>query len=365
MIFTKEDEKLFGIYDGQRYQGTAKVPQFEELIENATKRHESLRDINIDDSFNAPLGVIYNPATGDVSLKYSHPYLKDGSKEQKGYHVCDGTEYAYKQVCNLLGIPSDYLDSLYARGLTQVAADTVRALSQDSRRRGRFEGQRVLRFGDRVEAVVSKKYDNNFPTCNILEVVKDTIDLNRWVPNQAFISNSRFHMRMVDFDNPVTINGDRNFIGITIDNSDIGKSALNLRVYWYRYACKNGLVVAGKGGVLYRQVHLGKAFDADAISEFKCALTSDIDYLRTLGAKQIEDAQKRMMSLQEMRAILENKSYGLRNDDIDNIISIATTQYAPTKWGLINGITENAKIYSLTDRIAQESVAGQLLAKAM
>ena len=364
MIFTKEDEKLMGIYDGQRYQGTEKVPGFEDLIQNAYERHESLRDINIDDSFNAPLGVIYDPSTGDVSLKYAHPYLKDGSKEQKGYHVCDATEYAYKQTCNLLGIPSDYLDSLYSRGLTTLAADTVRSLSQDSRRRGRFDGQRILRFGDRVEAVVSKKYDNNFPTCNMLEILKDTVNLEKYVPNQAFISNSRFHIRMVDFETPEYVNGDKVSVGFTVDNSDIGKSALRVQFFIYRFACMNGIVKVAKGGTLYKQVHLGRAFDSDAIGAFKAAF-DDIETLRSTSIKQIADSQSRMMSYTEMRAILENKSYGLRNEDIDNIIDIATKQYSPTKWGLINGITENAKIYSLTDRISQEVVAGQILAKAM
>lgn len=364
MIFTKEDEKLFGIYDGQRYQGTAKVPQFEELIENATKRHDSLRDISIDDSFNAPLGVVYDPVTQDVSLKYAHPYLKDGSKEQKGYHVADATEYAYKQACTLLGIPADYLNSLYARGLTALAADTVRSLSQDSRKRGRFDGQRVLRFGNRVEAVVSKKYDNNFPTCRMLEEMKSAVDMERYIPNQAFISNSRFHIRMVDFENPEYINGDKVSVGFTVDNSDIGKSALRVQFFIYRFACMNGIVKVAKGGTLYKQIHLGRAFDADAITAFKSAF-ADIEELRRTSMKQIADSMNRMMSLAEMRAILENKSYGLTNDAIDNIIDIASKQYSPTKWGLINGITENAKIYSLSDRISQEVVAGQILAKAM
>lgn len=362
MIYTKEDERLLTL-NSERMVGTDNI-NYRNLVESAHKRHNSLRDIRIDETFNAPLGVIYNPITQDISLKYAHPYLKDGSKEQKGYHTCDATEYAYKQTCNLLGIPSDYLDSLYTRGLTNLAADSVRSLSQDSRARGRFDGYRVLRYGDTVEAVVSKKFDNNFPTCDMLEVLEKTVDMEKYVPNQAFISNSRFHIRMVDFDNPEYVNGDKVSVGFTVSNSDIGKAALRVQFFIYRFACKNGIVRISKGGTLYRQAHIGKAFDADAIEEFKAAF-SDIEELRRTSLQQIADAQNRMMSIKEMRSLLENKSYGFTNDAIDNIIKITESKYWGTKWGLINGITENAKIYSLTDRLNHEAVAGNILARAM
>jgi hypothetical protein len=82
----------------------------------------------------------------------------------------------------------------------------------------------------------------------------------------------------------------------------------------------------------------------------------------------IAAAQSRMMSEGEMQRILETarkNNCPMSDKTRDNIIDLAQQRYGRTKWGLINGITEEAQKFSLDDRIAYETWGGNLLQMAI
>ena len=51
----------------------------------------------------------------------------------------------------------------------------------------------------------------------------------------------------------------------------------------------------------------------------------------------------------------------LSDDSMTKVISMMTEKYSPTRWGLINSITEVAQDFTLERRVELEKIAGDLL----
>lgn len=286
----------------------------------------------------------------------------------------DVTKYALGQAANVWGIPSRYIIDLYDKDLGNLAVKNINTLNQYNKAHDRHMHGKMLVSEGVTEAVVSERFALNFPVCDIMQTIKDNVDLDRYVPNQAYLSKSKFHMRFVDFDNKVKVGGEDMSVGFTVDSSDVGKSALKVQFFLYKFACKNGLVIVGKSnqggrmaGTLYCQKHLGEAFDSESIDRFKASF-DNVELLRQKGLDMIANAQTRMMSEGEMMRILETarkNNCPMSDKTRDNIINLAEERYGRTKWGLINGITEEAQRFTLEDRIAFETWGGNLLQMAI
>jgi hypothetical protein len=51
----------------------------------------------------------------------------------------------------------------------------------------------------------------------------------------------------------------------------------------------------------------------------------------------------------------------LSDDHVDKVVELMQTTYTPSKWGLINSITQVAQEHSLERRLELESIAGEML----
>ena len=52
----------------------------------------------------------------------------------------------------------------------------------------------------------------------------------------------------------------------------------------------------------------------------------------------------------------------IRLNLIETFVELMEVKYAPTRWGLINGITEIAQDFTLETRLQLEEIAGEMLA---
>lgn len=312
-----------------------------------------------------------------VNAKESLPlYISGGSDPKLTFRTGIGRErmnldmsrYAFQQACGVWGIPTPYLEKLFTTpGLEQLGEMNIRELTQhrfDASQGNPFEGQMVLASDGVAEAVLSDKYCMDFPVFSVLDTMKGCVDFDRYTPNQAYLSKSKFHIRFVDFDSPADVGGEKMSVGFTVDSSDIGKSSLKVRFFLYKFACQNGIVRIGQGGTLYSQRHLGNAFGEDDIDEFRHAFEK-VAELREDGLALIREAQKKSLSMKEMDAILDTarkNNVSVTPKERAKIIDLAEQVYGRTRWGLINGITEVAQQHSLDERLAHETWAGVLLA---
>ena len=298
----------------------------------------------------------------------SDPKLTFRTGIERNREALDMSRYAFQQACGCWGIPSPYMEKLFTTpGLEQLGELNIREMTRnrfDSSTANPFEGQMVLASDGVAEAVLSDKYCMDFPVFSVLDTMKGCVDFDRYTPNQAYLSKSKFHIRFVDFDHPAEVGGEKMSVGFTVDSSDIGKSSLKVRFFLYKFACQNGIVRIGQGGTLYSQRHLGNAFGEDDIDEFRHAFEK-VAELRESGLELIREAQKKSLTVKEMEAILDTcrkNNVSVSPKERENIIDLAKARYGMTRWGVINGITEVAQQHSLDERLAHETWAGVLLA---
>lgn len=307
----------------------------------------------------------------NVNTKAAKPLFMDRDRRlviaRKGRAniATDVSDYAFAQACSIVGVPSAYMRSLYDKGMDELVDRNWREMLKYRMENNQpMNGQIALTSEGVCEALVSNRYSFGFQTPEVLETIRECMPKN-YIPNQAYLSKGKMHMRFIDFDNPEYVNGEKMSVGFTVSTSDIGKSALVVRFFLYKFACKNGIVMAAKGGTLYRQSHIGEPFTADNIARFKDAF-QDIEDLREESLSLIVSSQNRMMSEGEMRHILDTcrkHNISISEKEADKIISLAEERYGRTKWGVINGITEVAQAHTLDTRIDYETFAGHLLRK--
>lgn len=274
----------------------------------------------------------------------------------------DISQYAAGQLGSMLGIPVSYLSSLFERDLNELAVHNVKELVKLKD----FSGTKVMKWGDSTEAILSDKFNMNFPIPQVLETVRDSVDLKRYMPNQAFLSKGRCHLRFVDFETPVYINDEKLSVGFTVDSSDIGQSSLRVQFFIYKFSCMNGIVKIANGGTLFRQAHLGSSLNEHAIEMFRQSF-SDIELLRNSAVEEIKNCQKKMLSEKEMEIILDScrkNNVSVSEKEKGNIIELVGSRYGKTRWGVINAITEVAQNHTLENRLNYEIWAGRLLSAA-
>ncbi len=283
--------------------------------------------------------------------------------------ISDVSNHAFGQACDYIGVPAQYMKKCYERGLDDLVSINIDRQLQAKAGLpdglNYFSNLIALESEGVCEAFVTNKYNFGFQTPEVLETIKEYMP-ETYLPNQAYLSKQRLHIRFIDFDHPEYVGGEKMSVGFTVGTSDIGKSALQVRFFLYKFACQNGIVSGSRGGILYKQKHIGDTFDTDNIMAFRECF-NDIALLREEGLELIRASQNRLMSESEMAAILDTcRKYACNIGETEKtlIIALANERYGHTKWGLINGITEVAQSHTLDTRLAYESWAGRLLQSA-
>ncbi len=345
-IISANEETLFDL------RGTRKII-FDNLIQESARIRDTFTRVKVDGTAKKPL---YMDSNKNIVIARS---------SRAALHK-DVSEYAFGQACQYIGVPAPYMKKCYEQGLDDLVEENIKRQLKfkESQPEGLdvFSNLIALESEGVCEAFVTNKYSFGFQTPEVLETIKECMP-EKYQPNQAYLSKQRCHIRFIDFDNPEDVNGEKMSVGFTVGTSDVGKSALQVRFFIYKFACKNGIVSGSKGGVLYRQTHIGEPFTLDNIAAFRKSF-QDIELLREEGLELIKASQTRLMNEKEMNQILDacrKNACNIGEKERTQIIDLARNRYGHTKWGLINGITEVAQNHTLDTRLAYEVWAGRLL----
>ncbi len=271
------------------------------------------------------------------------------------------TQTAFEQYCNTVGVPAGYAQKCFDSGLGELAVENLDRWAMMN-----LPGEMKIRsYGEDndVYACVSTRF-TSLSNSRVFDLLSESVDFSRYQCNQAFLSPEKMHLRFVDF-TPLPI-GDRMFAGFTVSNNEIGRGALSVKFFLYRFACKNGLVKAEKGGTMFSQKHIGLTSEDEL--EFMASF-NDIETLKENSVSQILAAQKRNLSFKEMEMYLERVRKELH---LGKVLTIGERpaqewiedEFGPNLWGVVNFITQKAQEYSLDDRVDMETYAGRLLAAA-
>lgn len=277
------------------------------------------------------------------------------------HRVMGMNRHAMSQLCNKLGVPIRYLEKCIDAGMLDLASDNVNSWLQDYNK-----NMFIRAYDGKIRGILSDRY-MTLDTPNIMEVIASVVDSSDYTTKGYFLSPERFHARIVQ-NTMMNIAGEDLFAGIQIDSSDVGRSTLQVRFMIFKQVCTNGLTISKGGGVLFEQRHIGISVD-DFYSEFKESM-SRIPILMENAKELIGEARNdngkfnvAHFSESEMKDFVERMKLKTRLSDesVNKVISMMTEKYSPTRWGLINSITEVAQDFTLERRVELEKIAGDLL----
>lgn len=278
-------------------------------------------------------------------------YKPVGGKER----ISDISEFAFTQLCSRVGVPASYIKKCFESGKTELALQNFISWS------GNTDKCFMVRELDGVvRAVLSDNY-KAFDSYKVIRTLKYTVNKNIYQPNQAFLSEDRFHIRYINFTPLDVPDSSKLYAGFTVSSSDVGRGSLNIKYHLYRAVCRNGMAISKAGGTLYKQSHIGSNMDGGKIEEFQRAF-QDVGILNDRAVDAIIKSSEKKLGAWELKMFLERARRELHlskksQERMDELISI----YGKTEYGVLNSITELAQDFSLDTRIEMETFAGNVL----
>jgi hypothetical protein len=300
------------------------------------------------------------------------------------------TSTAHDQIASWLEIPRKYYDRLLVDHLDMLIAN-VNGLFE------REPGTRMVRTLDgKCRAFMSDRYrrlDNDEVLASVLphvlgagkagarshEVIRSVITENQMALTVVFTDPSlRQNLGK-------TARGDADDIvipGFRIENSEIGKSSLKSRGFFYRTYCKNGCVFGADGEFSFQRNHAGAKLSADMerivlTDETRRAADAALllelrDMINAIGnpdvtmkwADQLRAAKTGDTIVKPIAAIEQlAKACGLLESEKDTALENLIAEADYSRFGAMNAITAIANQESVSyDRALElEEIGGSLL----
>lgn len=269
------------------------------------------------------------------------------------------SEHALGQICAKLGVPKKYIERC-------LKEDPILATENINSWLETYDKGLFIRcHDDNIRGVLSPKY-SVFDTPDILKGLSDVYDFSDFTVKGSYVSPERFHARIVmprTLDIPME---DDLMPGIQIDSSDVGRSILTVKFLIYKQVCTNGLVVSTGGGVLFSQKHIGISSN-EFVSEFKRSI-ENIPMLIEHSEELISEAKSNSLGTlqkEQMLTYIEDlqKKANIPEESAKRVMNIVKSEVygAPTRWTLINALTQEAQNFTLEKRLEVENFAGKLL----
>ena len=267
----------------------------------------------------------------------------------------DMTEYALSQQCAKIKVPVTYIKNCFNQGMGHLASRNM----NDWINVYKDKALLVRTYDGVIRGILSDRY-SKLDSQDVLEMLGE----HRWTSQLkvvgSYLSEDRFHVRMV-VPEKLSIAQDDLYVGLQIDNSDIGMASLSVKLLVYKQVCTNGLVVGKEEGVLFGRRHIGITFN-DFREQICFRMNSFGDLTEKVVAIINQNKAVRLNSLEIGKRLNRVKQVlGLGKEELEKLNDLINDRYGMTNWGLINGLTEIAQDYTLDKRIEIEKYASHLL----
>ncbi len=150
--------------------------------------------------------------------------------------------------------------------------------------------------------------------------------------------------------------------GIRIGNSEVGVRSVICHALVWRMVCANGLMAWGKGQELFKKVHRGR-FEPEQVSENLAVAISDslesaddlLDKIAASVSEAVSDIEAVIERIVKRRSLSQTFAAAMVG------VMISEPDYYGSLFGLVNAMTQSAKIYSGDRRVQIEQEAARLL----
>lgn len=274
------------------------------------------------------------------------------------------TRWSASQLWNRYGIPVLYALKCLNKNHAELLETNVSTWMLEDNIPAMFRLYDDLDGNTSVRGIVSEHYAK-FDAPDIVKCLAKNEKLAKnFSPRSYYLDPERMHIRFVA-NQMMDVKGEDLYVGIMSDSSDVGKMAVNLRLFVLNMSSKNAIILP-TGGMTYRQVHRGKSEDgfADDISGVINAIPTMEESVKIVIKACKDKALKAIIDIEKDKdaALNFSKKYGFDQKTVQKAIDILSTgKYGSTVWGFVNALTEAAETLELERRIAAEKAAGSLL----
>lgn len=275
------------------------------------------------------------------------------------------TSWSMAQLSTKLGMPAGYAEKCIQSNHADLAAENVNTWLTDQKpgKRKKSVDYFVREYDGSVDAVLTPNY-TAFDAPQILDTIEKTLNIPDYHMVGSYVSHERLHVRMIQ-DKLLSIPGEDLYPGISIDSSDVGRTAFNVNFFIWKKICTNGMCIAKIGGQLYHQRHMGIT-----VREVRQELTANLTMIPQLIVKAeniIKAAQKNVVNIADEKAFQKmvaeiRRAAAMSEDEAKDVIKLAQTHYDLSLWGIGNAMTLKAQDYELDKRIVIENAAGRIIA---
>lgn len=266
------------------------------------------------------------------------------------------TKHSLSQLCAKIGMNKTYYNTCYDKGALELLDYNMTYWLVNYNKPLLFRT-----YKNYLRGVLSSKF-TTFDAPEILGVINDIPNFtSNFDLKGSFISPERLHLRFIQ--DRRLFSDDDLFGGFTIDSSDVGRNALEIKFFIYKQVCTNGLCLPQFNGFSYRRKHIGlnnmnfKEHFVEAMNE----VTNICDNVKDLILK----AKNTRLSLYDdtKKDRLKELTTLSENDFNDKLMPLISDVYGVSAWGVTNAITQVAQDFTLERRLELEKRAGIILNK--
>lgn len=273
--------------------------------------------------------------------------------------TCVVQPWALSQICQKIGVPVSYINKCVSSNEMKLAVQNLnRWWSIYSASSDKMQNLYRLRRAkpNILRAFLSSRYSvfNDVDIINFLN--SSSLIKDRFFYDTFFMTDGRLAIRLVDKNTKVV---DDVFVGLEIFNSEVGMSRLEIRLYLYRVACTNGMLVPIEGSK-FVHIHYGIEQE-DFVSGFNFVVSKIPAYVQVV-TQIIEATKNATIFMQTYSEYVDNLNEFLRDTElVGEIVNTYVDKYDKTHWGFVNAITEVAQSRPAGQRLFLEEYAGRIL----
>ena len=290
----------------------------------------------------------------DYKVPVNSIKMTDGLMLKFEDHELPLSQLATAHLCGKLNVPSRYFTRLVESNNKVLAAENINCWLDGDKRTFFLRG-----YAGQIRGVLSGSY-SVYDAPEILETLAEVFDPETFVLKGSFINSERLHVRLIQKE-MLDVEGEDLYAGISLDSSDVGRSGLTVKFFIWKKVCTNGLVIAKSAARLFKQKHIGINHD-----EFAEGLREGLEKFEELKEKIAESIREtsKIPVNEDLEKLIEEikDTTNLSDQAAEKVVELMQVKYAPTRWGLINGITEVAQDFTLETRLQLEEIAGNMLA---
>lgn len=267
------------------------------------------------------------------------------------------TSNGHQQLADRIGIPRKYYQRMREEDSTLLAENINTWLIKDENRMLFVRG-----LGDKIRAFLSDRYrvvDNKDVLLCALNELQQRAEAQECELTET---NMFVKFRCRELSDFVKDRGDEIIGGILLENSEVGRGAVNVKPRIFRVQCSNGMIIEQ---LKMRQIHLGYGMNPEEDDDVYLSIRQTIRNLFNRFGEIVQSLKDSTeIRLDDPHVAISNvvKEYKLGDEQKENILMAFGAEPDKTQYGIANAITRAGQNEGTYEReLDFEKIGGEIV----